>query len=86
MSVRTSIDILTKSIESSLILMSGESGTSKGEIMYRFIEDGLKKDESVLVVLLSNSSLDVLDALKNRSKESGAHSTTSSRTPIPKGP
>ncbi|MHA1115697.1 MAG: hypothetical protein K9W45_04715 [Candidatus Heimdallarchaeum aukensis] len=66
MSVKTRIDILTRSIDSSLILMTGESGTSKREMMYRFIEDGLNNGDSVLLVLYANSALDTLNILKKR--------------------
>ncbi len=66
MSVKTRIDILTSSIESSLILLTGESGTSKKEIMYRFIEDGLNKGESILMILFATSATEALDEIKKR--------------------
>ena len=66
MSVKTSIDILVESIESSLILMVGESGTAKEEIALRFVEDGLQKGEKVLVVLFAHSCFDYIEELKKR--------------------
>ncbi|NPD87490.1 MAG: hypothetical protein HGN29_02120 [Asgard group archaeon] len=66
MSLKTSIDILVQNIERSLILMLGESGTAKEEIAFRFLEDGLAKKETVLVVLFSHSSFDYLEELKKR--------------------
>lgn len=66
MSVKTSIDILVESIESSLILMVGESGTAKEEIALRFVEDGLEKGEKVLVVLFAHSCFDYIEELKKR--------------------
>ena len=66
MYVKTSIDILVQNIESSLILMLGESGTAKEEMAFRFLEDGLAKKESVLVVLFAHSSDDYIEELKKR--------------------
>lgn len=66
MSVKTSIDILVESIESSLILMVGESGTAKEEIALRFVEDGLQNGEKVLVVLFAHSCFDYIEELKKR--------------------
>lgn len=65
MSVQTRIDILVKSVDSSLILMAGESGTSKEVLATRFIEDGIKKGETVLVVLFAQSAEDYVDQLKD---------------------
>jgi KaiC/GvpD/RAD55 family RecA-like ATPase len=66
MSVKTSIDILVHQVESSLILMVGESGTSKEEMAYRFIEDGIEKGESILAVLFAHSTFDYIEELKKR--------------------
>jgi len=66
MSVKTSIDILVENIESSLILMVGESGTAKEEIALRFVEDGLEKGEKVLIVLFAHSCFDYIEELKKR--------------------
>ena len=66
MSVKTSIDILVESVESSLILMVGESGTTKDEIAFRFVEDGLNKGEKILVVLFAQSCFDYIDELKKQ--------------------
>ncbi len=66
MSVKTSIDILVESVESSLILMVGESGTTKDEIAFRFVEDGLNKGEKILVVLFAQSCFDYMDELKKQ--------------------
>ena len=63
MSVKTRIDILVQSVENSLILMIGESGTAKEDLAYRYIEDGLEKGESVLVILYAHSSTDFIDTL-----------------------
>ncbi|MHA1260304.1 MAG: RAD55 family ATPase [Candidatus Heimdallarchaeaceae archaeon] len=67
MSVKTKIDILVESVESSLILMSGESGTAKEEIALRFVEDGLEKGDSILLILFAHSSSDYIEMLKQRS-------------------
>ncbi|MCE7741241.1 MAG: hypothetical protein GOP50_02170 [Candidatus Heimdallarchaeota archaeon] len=64
MSVQTRIDILVKSVESSLILMAGESGTSKEKLSTRYIEDGIQKGETVLVVLFATSAADYIEQLK----------------------
>ncbi|MHA1200716.1 MAG: RAD55 family ATPase [Candidatus Heimdallarchaeaceae archaeon] len=66
MSVQTRIDILVKSVESSLILMAGESGTSKEALSTRYIEDGIQKGETVLVVLFATSAADYIEQLKNQ--------------------
>ena len=63
MSVKTRIDILVESVENSLILMIGESGTAKEDLAYRYIEDGLEKGETVLVILYAHSSTDYIDTL-----------------------
>ncbi|MHA1302927.1 MAG: RAD55 family ATPase [Candidatus Heimdallarchaeaceae archaeon] len=73
MPVKTRIDILTRSIESSLILLTGESGTSKKEIMYRFVEDGLNNEESILMVLLANSALETIEELRKRVENMDEH-------------
>ena len=65
MSVQTRIDILVKSVESSLILMAGESGTSKETLTTRYIEDGISKGETVLVVLFAHSAADYIEKLKS---------------------
>ncbi|MHA1668579.1 MAG: RAD55 family ATPase [Candidatus Heimdallarchaeaceae archaeon] len=67
MSVKTKIDILVESVENSLILMSGESGTAKEEIALRFVEDGLEKGDSILLILFAHSSSDYIEMLKQRS-------------------
>ena len=64
MSVQTRIDILVKSVESSLILMVGESGTSKEVLATRYIEDGIQKGETVLVILFAHSADDYVNQLK----------------------
>ena len=64
MSVQTRIDILVKSVNSSLILMLGESGTSKEILATRYIEDGIQKGETVLVVLFAHSADDYIEQLK----------------------
>ena len=64
MSVQTRIDILVKSVNSSLILMLGESGTSKEILATRYIEDGIQKGETVLVVLFAHSADDYIKQLK----------------------
>jgi KaiC/GvpD/RAD55 family RecA-like ATPase len=64
MSVQTRIDILVKSVESSLILMAGESGTTKEVLCTRYIEDGIRKGETVLVVLFAHSAEDYIEQLK----------------------
>ncbi|MFW9853326.1 MAG: RAD55 family ATPase [Candidatus Thorarchaeota archaeon] len=63
MSVKTRIDILVESVENSLILMIGESGTAKEDLAYRYIEDGLEKGETILVILYAHSSTDFIDTL-----------------------
>ncbi|GAI59132.1 unnamed protein product, partial [marine sediment metagenome] len=64
MSVKTGIDILVEEVEGSLILLIGESGTSKEELTHRFIEDGIEKDETILVVVFSQSSTDYIKVLQ----------------------
>ena len=66
MSVKTRIDILVESVENSLILMIGESGTAKEDLTYRYIEDGLEKGETVLVVLFAHSTADFVETLKKK--------------------
>jgi KaiC/GvpD/RAD55 family RecA-like ATPase len=69
MSVRTSIDILVDSVESSVILMIGESGTAKEEMAFRFVEDGFQKGENIIVVLFAHSANDYLEELKKRDEK-----------------
>ena len=69
MSVRTSIDILVDSIESSVILMIGESGTAKEEMAFRFVEDGFQKGENVIAVLFAHSANDYIEELKKRNEK-----------------
>ncbi len=69
MSVRTSIDILVDSVESSVILMIGESGTAKEEMAFRFVEDGFQKGENVIAVLFAHSATDYLEELKKRDEK-----------------
>ncbi|MBY9000829.1 MAG: hypothetical protein KGD64_07955 [Candidatus Heimdallarchaeota archaeon] len=69
MSVRTSIDILVESVESSMILMIGESGTAKEEMAFRFVEDGFKKEENVIAVLFAHSATDYLEELRKRDEK-----------------
>jgi KaiC/GvpD/RAD55 family RecA-like ATPase len=66
MSVKTRIDILVESVENSLILMIGESGTAKEDLTYRYIEDGLEKGETVLVILFAHSTTDFIETLKKK--------------------
>ncbi len=66
MSVKTRIDILVESVENSLILMIGESGTAKEDLTYRYVEDGLEKGETVLVILFAHSTTDFIETLKNK--------------------
>ncbi len=66
MSVKTGIDILVEEVEGSLILLIGESGTAKEELTYRFIEDGFEKDETILIVVFSQSSTDYIKILQEK--------------------
>ncbi len=66
MSVKTRIDILVESVENSLILMIGESGTAKEDLTYRYIEDGLEKGETVLVILFAHSTADFVETLNKK--------------------
>ena len=66
MSVKTGIDILVEKVEGSLILLIGESGTAKEELTHRFIEDGFEKDETILVVVFSQSSTDYIKVLQEK--------------------
>ena len=65
MTVKTSIDILVQSVESSLILIVGESGTSKEILSTRYIENGIHKGETVLVILFAHSAADYINQLKS---------------------
>ena len=73
MSVRTSIDILVDSVDASVILMIGESGTAKEEMAFRFIEDGFQKDENVIAVLFADSASDFLEDVEKRDEKNKAH-------------
>ncbi len=73
MSVQTTIDVLVQKTENSLILISGESGTAKDELAYRFIEDGIKQDEAILCVLLSHSVQEYLDKIKEKTDKVGEY-------------
>lgn len=66
MSVKTGIDILVEKVVGSLILLIGESGTAKEELTHRFIEDGFEKDETILVVVFSQSSTDYIKVLQEK--------------------
>jgi KaiC/GvpD/RAD55 family RecA-like ATPase len=73
MSVRTSIDILVDSVEGSVVLCIGESGTAKEEMAYRFVEDGFQKGENVIAVLFAHSASDYLEELKKRDDKNEAY-------------
>ncbi len=77
MSVNTRIDMLVKSVESSLILMAGESGTSKEVLSARYIEDGIQNGETVLVVLFALSAVDYIEQLKSEITGLQTHIDTS---------
>lgn len=64
MSVQTRIDMLVQSVESALILMSGESGTTKEKLAQRYIEDGLTNGDTILIVLFASSVDDFIKELK----------------------
>lgn len=73
MSVRTSIDILVEKVDRTLIMLVGESGTAKPELGYRFIEDGIANDETIIAVLLAHSSNEFIEELSKRSNKAKEH-------------
>ncbi|MHA1217180.1 MAG: RAD55 family ATPase [Candidatus Heimdallarchaeaceae archaeon] len=65
MSGKTRIDALVEKVESSLILMTGESGTAKEDLTLKYIEDGITNEDTILVVLFASSATDYIKKLKS---------------------